>query len=427
MKFSCPNSLPSRWMAFLLALALSGSSSFAQNVSGFVHAKIQNFQQTSPAAPVVNSTSPFQFGSIIQMGTANISSAMVTFTGTSSPRSYTGLPGGDFSILDTFTTLNDLNAAYSFGNYNLSIVTDAGTFTRSLFFFPFSYPTTPMLTVPANNWQSGMLVIDAAADYTFTWNAFIGGGATDGIEVVVREAGLTFGPLPATQTSLVLPAGSLDPGTTYNCDLAFLRGAGTAAADQNIGQGLAALVKDTSFLLRTQTPALALVSAVSRKTHGAGGDFDVDLPLSGTSGVECRSGGASGAYTIVITFTNMVVSGNATVTSGIGSVSGTPTFNSNTMTINLTGVANAQMLTLTLSNVIDQFSQTLPDTAVNVAFLLGDSNANRTVNASDVSQTKARIGQTLDATNFRSDVNVNGSINATDTSLIKLKVGTGVP
>ena len=415
-------------MMLFLVLSFSAGSSFAQNVAGFVLGKIQNFQQTSSAAPVMNATAPFQFGSIISMGTATINSATVTFTGTSSPRSYSPLGNGDFSILDTFPTQAQLDVAYGSGNYNLSINTSAGIFSRSIFFFGFfSYPTTPMLTVPANNWQSGMLVIDSAADYNFTWNTFAGGGSTDGIELVIREAAITVGPLPATQTSYILPAGSLQPGTTYTCDLAFLRGAGTSSGDTNIGPGYAVLSKDDGFMLRTQTPAFVLTNAVSRKTHGVAGDFDVDLPLSGTTGVECRSGGANGDYTIVVTFTNMVVSGNATVTSGMGSIAGAPTFSGNTMTVNLTAVTNAQTVTVTLSNVTDQFSQTLPDTAVSASFLLGDTNANRAVNATDVSQTKARIGQTLDVTNFRSDVNVNGNINATDTSLIKLKVGTGVP
>src|SRR5438132_12331468 len=34
-------------------------------------------------------------------------------------------------------------------------------------------------------------------------------------------------------------------------------------------------------------------SAVSRKTHGAAGTFDINMPLTGTSGVECRTGGAT--------------------------------------------------------------------------------------------------------------------------------------
>src|SRR5262249_44971292 len=78
---------------------------------------------------------------------------------------------------------------------------------------------------------------------------------------------------------------------------------------------------------------LQLTTVVSRKTHGSAGDFDVDLPLGGSAGVECRS--TSGNHSLVFTFTNNVVSGNAAVTSGTGTVSGSPAFSDNTMTVNL--------------------------------------------------------------------------------------------
>src|SRR2546430_4951076 len=64
-------------------------------------------------------------------------------------------------------------------------------------------------------------------------------------------------------------------------------------------------------------------SAVSRKTHGGAGDFEVDLPLTGTTGVECRSGGATNDFTMVVTFTgNVTVTGSpqAQVTSGTGTI-----------------------------------------------------------------------------------------------------------
>ena len=145
------------------------------------------------------------------------------------------------------------------------------------------------------------------------------------------------------------------------------------------------------IMIGTAPQALQFISAVSRKTHGSAGDFDVDLPVLGTPGVECRSSG--GSHTLVFTLNNNVISGNAAVSNGIGSVVGSPVFSGNTMSINLTGVANAQLLTITLSGVTDQFSQVLPDTSVTAKMLIGDTNGNGFVNASDISQTKSRSGQ----------------------------------
>ena len=42
-------------------------------------------------------------------------------------------------------------------------------------------------------------------------------------------------------------------------------------------------------------------SAVSRKTQGAG-TFDINLPPSGSPGIECRSGGGTNDYRVVFTF-----------------------------------------------------------------------------------------------------------------------------
>ena len=249
-----PHSSSAGWTVLLLALAASTATGFAQNVGGFIHGKIQNFQQTSPAAPVVNAASPFQFGSLITAGTATINSATLTFTGTASPRDYTAVGTGDFSILDTFATQSAMDSAYQNGNFTVSINTSAGTFSRAIFLFPFSYPTTPLLTVPASDWQSGALVLDPTVDYTFTWNAFANAQAADVIELVIRDSGVTLDPFPATQTSFTLPAGSLQPGTTYTCDLAFVRVAGATAADADIGPGFATLVKDTGFTIGAVGP-----------------------------------------------------------------------------------------------------------------------------------------------------------------------------
>ena len=101
------------------------------------------------------------------------------------------------------------------------------------------------------------------------------------------------------------------------------------------------------------------------------------------------------------------------MTTGTGSVSSF-TVSGAQVTVNLIDVANAQTIIVTLFGVND--GTTTSNVSVPMGLLLGDTTGNGSVNASDVSQTKARSGQTVDATNFRSDVTVNGSINASDVS-----------
>lgn len=172
--------------------------------------------------------------------------------------------------------------------------------------------------------------------------------------------------------------------------------------------------------------ALQVTTAVSRKIHGDAGPFDIDLPLSGEPGIECRSGGVNGDHTLVITFSNNVVSGNATVTTGAGSVSGSPTFSGNMMTVNLTGITEAEKVVVTLSGVTDSFTQVLSDTTVSMNALVGDTTANKSVSSSDVAQTKSQSGMPIDSSNFREDVVANGSINSSDIAVVKSRSGSGL-
>jgi len=182
---------------------------------------------------------------------------------------------------------------------------------------------------------------------------------------------------------------------------------------------------DVVLTTLTAVPTFSLTSAVSRKTHGAAGDFDVNLPLTGSPGVECRS--TAGNHTLVFTFSNDVVSGNASVTTGTGNVSGTPTFAANTMTVSLTGVTDVQTITVTLTGVTDTGAHVLADTPVSMNMLIGDTTANNTVNAGDIAQTKGQSGQGVGAGNFRNDINANGSINAGDIAQVKGSSGHSIP
>jgi hypothetical protein len=165
--------------------------------------------------------------------------------------------------------------------------------------------------------------------------------------------------------------------------------------------------------------------AFSRKVHGAAGTFDIPLPLTGNVGVECRSGGATNDYQMIIDFPTTVTVQSASVTSGTGMVSSFSGSGTSQITVNLTGVTDAQRITMTLHNVNE--CTTTGDVPVSMGVLVGDVNGNGLVNSSDVSLTKSKVGQAVDSTNFREDVTANGTISSTDVALVKSEVGTALP
>ena len=181
---------------------------------------------------------------------------------------------------------------------------------------------------------------------------------------------------------------------------------------------------------------LPVPGVASRKTHGAAGNFDIQLPINGPAGIECRSGGSSNDYTLVYTFDRPVASnGNASVTQGSATIAPAPSgatnpavgSNPNQVIVNLTNVANAQHLIVTLSNVQDTSGATFPSVAARMDVLIGDTTANGRVNSSDISQTQSQSGQPVTSSNFREDVTVNGSINSSDISLVQAQSGTALP
>src|SRR5262249_3448079 len=201
-----------------------------------------------------------------------------------------------------------------------------------------------------------------------------------------------------------------------------------------IGTGVIDLNTGGRYCAQLQT--LTVMGAVSRKTHGGAGAFDINLPRTGTPGIECRTTGGAQDYTMVVTFSgNVTVTGSpqAQVTLGTGCVgsgamcSGNVSVNGSVVTIPLTNIANAQTIDVRLNGVNSAADTPATDFTIPMSILIGDTNANGTVNAADVAQTKARLGQTVGATDLRSDVNANGAINATDVSIIKSQLGTGLP
>ncbi|MGI8437661.1 MAG: hypothetical protein ACR2NX_12290, partial [Chthoniobacterales bacterium] len=180
--------------------------------------------------------------------------------------------------------------------------------------------------------------------------------------------------------------------------------------------------------LTANSPTYALVGAipglngaVSRKVHGPAGAFDIDLPLIGTAGVECRQPGSGGTHQVVFTFAGPITIGSATVTAPLGASVANFSASGNMVTVNLQGVANVQTIMINLLGLSGAVSG---DISIPMGILLGDTSGNRQTNSTDVSQAKTNSGQTTTAANFRTDVSVNGVVNSTDVGIIKTVSGT---
>jgi hypothetical protein len=167
-------------------------------------------------------------------------------------------------------------------------------------------------------------------------------------------------------------------------------------------------------------------SAVSRKNHG-GINYDVPLPLvavNGAVGIEPRNGPTPGAFTIVVTFAAPVTVTGVAVTNGTGNA--TMSVAGAVVTINLTGVTDAQRLGVTLNAVDDGTGA--GNVLIPMGVLVGDTQGNGSVSATDVSETKAAASVgTVNAGNFRTDLNVGGTVNATDVSIVKAAAGHVLP
>ncbi|MEY2547242.1 MAG: hypothetical protein QOG48_2359 [Verrucomicrobiota bacterium] len=173
-----------------------------------------------------------------------------------------------------------------------------------------------------------------------------------------------------------------------------------------------------------------LSAVVSRKVHGNAGTFDVDLPLTGSPGIECRSGGANDDYTLVFTFINPLTSvDGARVTSGTGSVSSNNIDSSDAhkYIVNLTGVTNGQTIKVSLTNVHDASGNVSSIVDRSMSVLVGDTTGDGVVNSTDIAQTKSQSGQFVTSSNFREDLTADGNLNSTDIGLVKSKSGTGLP
>ena len=169
---------------------------------------------------------------------------------------------------------------------------------------------------------------------------------------------------------------------------------------------------------------LELLSAASRKSQ-----FEIDLPLTGTPGVECRSGGGNGNFELVLRFNNELASVDSVgISCGNIRKSKIQGADPHQFLADLGSVdCNAEYVTLTLTGVHDTFGNTLPSATVTIGFLLGDTNGDGAVTFQDKAQVRMDQGAPTDSTNYREDIDGSGQIDQPDFHIVRAQLGTMLP
>jgi hypothetical protein len=170
--------------------------------------------------------------------------------------------------------------------------------------------------------------------------------------------------------------------------------------------------------------SFTLVSADSIK-----GGFPIDLPLTGAPGIEDRSGGSKGRFTVEFVFNNELASvGSIGTSCGIVESSMIDSGDAHRYIVNLRNVTcNEEFVTVTLNNVVDGTSNTILTAEAVMGLLLGDVDGDGSVTSADFSIEKADQGQTTDETNFRADIDARGTIDRRDATTVKRQIGTSLP
>ena len=177
-------------------------------------------------------------------------------------------------------------------------------------------------------------------------------------------------------------------------------------------------------LVCSVSAAPVLVSAVSRKVHGAAGTFDLPLSLDiDNPSVEPRFGPAQ---TIVMTFDRAIAAATPHVIEGSATL-GTATISGNSVITPLVAVGDQQYVRLALTGVTATSGGIAGSAWVRAGFLAGDVSQNGVVTVSDAGAVNLRLAQPLTATNYLYDVNASGAVTIADKGATTSNLAKALP
>jgi hypothetical protein len=183
------------------------------------------YVQTNADGPFLNGSNAFEFAATIALSTNLTASAAVVTVPGQGPSPMRMTDSRHFVLNAVTNAFSNLSSAFPGGDYQfaifgntISVPLPAGS----------SLPNAPGLSGYAAD-QS----IDAAKDFTLSWNPFSGGTARDFISIDLADelSGSNFqsepfgcpGALDGTESSILIPANTLASNTTYRAEITFVK------------------------------------------------------------------------------------------------------------------------------------------------------------------------------------------------------------
>jgi hypothetical protein len=168
-----------------------------------------------------------------------------------------------------------------------------------------------------------------------------------------------------------------------------------------------------------------VIKAVSRKTHGTKGTYDIPLSLLETDpvssiSVECRN---SAKHSIIINFDKPIASLNVILEPAAGkkaTLSNWAQNNTSSITINLDNVSDAQLLKIKLNNITGT-DGTKGNAVLRLRLLIGDIDGDGIVSQTDKDIMESYLAP--NSLSFRADIQNNGSFNSTDLQSVTNRIG----
>jgi hypothetical protein len=241
------------------------------------------YNQDSSAAPVLAPDAPYGFtmtASLASNQTASAVSVAVPSNGTKS-LSQNPLFSWDFYSVATLTNLDTFNASYPAGSYVFTLTGDSlvPSVTATL------PPASQQPNAPHVSNFGALQAVNPAQGFVLTWDAFQGGTATDFISVNISgNDGLVFqagtpgqtNSLKGTATSVSIPAGTLQAGSTYDLAIGFYR---VNAQTNTTSAGFAFRATLTTLTMTTSSGGTTTPPVISGPIR-TGNTFSFDVTCS---------------------------------------------------------------------------------------------------------------------------------------------------